>query len=95
MITKTNIKSQLKKELVAIEHYEVRHRSMQARMGALLLVGATLFHLSGVDHGQVQLSQSEISAKLIAKLNYTDKNETVRHPVMFDDGLRVIATTGA
>ena len=90
----TNIKTQIKNELVAIEHYELSHRSAVARLGALVLICATLFHLSGVDHATMPHSRAELSARLAPKVSYAEKNETGRMPIKFDDGLRAVATTG-
>ena len=90
-----NIQKQIKKELIAIERYELRHRSGIERAGALILTLATLFSLTGLGHDDIkQRANRDAVAQIVPVFNPAEKNETVRMPIKFDDGLRATANTG-
>lgn len=87
-----SIKTQIKK----LEQYEVNHRSTLARAGALVLTMATLFSLTdlGAHSTQKQLARHDVIVQSSVIVSPAEKNETVRMPIKFDEGLRSVATTG-
>lgn len=88
-----SIKTQIKKELKALERYELKHRTALERLSTLALTAVTLFSLCGLEHeSQKVLRQTALTPA--AAFNPAEKNETVRMPIKFDDGLRAIANTG-
>jgi hypothetical protein len=90
------IKTQIKKELIKLERYEVKQRSKFERGSVLLLVLATLFSVTelGAHSPQKQVARHDVVAQPSQVLNPAEKNETVRMPVKFDQGLRAVTTTG-
>lgn len=89
-----SIKTQIKKELKALERYEVQHRSGFERTSTLVLTLATLFSLTGLGHDDQRAARRAAIVPTVPILSSTEKNETVRMPIKFDDGLRAIANTG-
>lgn len=91
-----SIKTQIKKELRKIERYQVTHRSGFERAGAIFLTAATLFSLTelGGHSEQKRVARTDVVAPPNVVLGPAEKNETVRMPIKFDDGLRSVATTG-
>lgn len=90
-----SINSEIKK----LEHYQVAHRSALLRIGTSVLAAAVVFSLTGLGHDeQRQRSLKEAVASsmttFIPTEKTTERNETVRMPIKFDDGLRALATTG-
>lgn len=88
-----SIKTQIKKELRAVERYELKHRSAQERLCTLLLTAVTLFSITGLEHEAQKMLQRTVLAPIPA-FNPAEKNETVRMPIKFDDGLRSVTHTG-
>jgi len=94
------IQKQIKNELKRLERYELSHRSAFARTGAMVLTLATLFSLTGLGHEdpRQRAVNREIIAQFVPVFNpiekNAEKNETVRMPIKFDDGLRATSTTG-
>ena len=90
-----SINAQIKK----LEHYEVTHRSAITRLSALAITVATLFSITGLSHHDQQATTTEqVSERSAASVSIhhesAEKNETVRMPIRFDDGLRAPVTTG-
>lgn len=86
-----SINSQIKK----LEHYQVNHRSGIERFCTLVLTAATIFSITGLGHDeQRQRAAREAITATMPTFSPAEKNETVRMPIKFDDGLRSIATTG-
>jgi hypothetical protein len=86
-------------EIRKLEHYQVIHRSAFTRIATSVLAAAVVFSLTGLGHdGERQRSLKEAVASSVATFMPTEKtterNETVRMPIKFDDGLRALATTG-
>lgn len=81
----------LKTQIKRLEHYELQHRSSFERLGAIVLTAATLFSISNVAHAQ---DKREALVFGPLALNSAHENETMRHPVKLDDGLRSVATVG-
>lgn len=92
MFTKTKIKKVLKK----IRQYEVIHRSAFDRTGAILLTIATVFSLTelGTHGGQGRVAGISRMVPVKSALESAERNETVRMPIKFDEGLRSVANTG-
>lgn len=86
----------IQKEIVKIKTYEDQHRSAFERVGALVLTMATMFSMTELGHTDdkrnIIRSRDAIVAQSVV-FNPAEKNETVRMPVKFDDGLRATATT--
>lgn len=87
-----SIKTQIKK----LEQYEVQHRSAFERGGAIFLTLATLFSMTelGQHDATKRVARSDVLANSSIVFNPAEKNETVRMPIKFDDGLRAPATSG-
>ena len=87
-----SIKTQIKK----LEQYEVQHRSAFERTGAILLTLATLFSVTelGQHDNNKRIARSDVMVNNSVIFNPAEKNETVRMPIKFDDGLRAPETTG-
>jgi hypothetical protein len=91
-----NIKTQIKK----LDHYDVHERSHFERIGALVLTAATVLSLILESH---DIARRVAKTDMIANPEIVttrppepaEKNEMVRSPIKFDDGLRAAATTGA
>lgn len=89
-----SIKTQIKK----LEQYEVQHRSAFERIGAFILTIATVFSMTELGHTEDKRNFNRAREAVVAQaivFNPAEKNETVRMPVKFDDGLRATATTSA
>jgi len=88
-----SISSQIRK----LEQYEVKHRSGIERLATLVLVVATIFSTTELGHGDdkrnINLRNRDVIAQRSIVFNPAEKNETVRMPVKFDDGLRATATS--
>jgi len=100
---KTNIQKKLrkelrllKKELRLLERYEVKHRSGIERASTLMLIVLTLFSLSGIAHDEHSrlVKRAAIIVPTPPVLSSAEKNETVRMPIKFDDGLRAVSHVG-
>lgn len=90
-----SIQKQIKKELKAIERYELKHRSAFERAATLILTAATIFSLTGLGHEDLkQRAGRDVVAQNVPVFNPAEKNETVRMPIKFDDGLQATTTTG-
>lgn len=89
----------LSKQIKKLEHYDVHDRTHAVKIGAVVLAVATVMSVVAEHHdahkriakGDV-MANSEIS---ILKSEVPEKNEMVRMPIKFDDGLRAATTTGA
>ena len=88
------------KQIQKLEQYEVQHRSGFTRSLAMLLAVATVFSSVELIHADKKRGTHDTSKEAIvaqaAQLGQSEKaerNETVRMPVKFDDGLRATATT--
>ncbi len=84
----------IKTEIKKLEHYQVHPRSNALKLGALLLVAATLFEVTGLGHDRRDLTKREAVTGTRYSINTGKENETVRMPIKFDDGLRATATAG-
>jgi len=62
----------------------------------MVLVLATLFSLSNLVHDRTQSLKKDVIvfSNFVINPANTERNETVRMPVKFDDGLRAPATAG-
>lgn len=90
-----SIQKQIKKELKAIERYELKHRSAFERTSSLFLTAATIFSLTGIGHSDVrQRANRDVVAQIVPVFNPAEKNETVRMPIKFDEGNRAMANVG-
>jgi hypothetical protein len=93
---RVKIKTQIKK----LDHYDVHARSHFERIGALVLTAATVLSLVVESHDIAKrVARADIIANADVVTTHTpepaEKNEMVRSPIKFDDGLRAAATTGA
>ncbi|MBC7581342.1 hypothetical protein H7097_00550 [Aeromicrobium sp.] len=90
-----NINTQIKK----LDHYDVHERSLTHKVGAIVLAVATVFSIAvETNHATKGMAKSEVivnSNYLAVRPEPAEKNEMVRMPIKFDDGLRAAATTGA
>ncbi len=86
-----SIKTQIKK----LEHYQVHPRSNFSRVGALVLTLATVLSLVSESHDVNKQLRRDITVNSNFIASPAEKNETVRMPIKFDDGLRATASTGA
>jgi hypothetical protein len=78
----------IKKQIKKLEHYEVTHRSGLERLGALVLVAATIFSLTELGNNERQrLTRTEAVLQPTAVLNSGAESEMERVPIKFDDGL--------
>jgi hypothetical protein len=89
------IKTQIKK----LDHYDVHDRSHFERIGALVLTAATVLSIVAEGHDATKrLARADVIANpsfVASNHEPAEKNEMVRMPIKFDDGLRAAATTGA
>jgi hypothetical protein len=89
----------LKKQIQKLNHYDVHDRSHFERIGALVLTAATVLSIVVESHDatkRVAKSDVVVNHNFIASQHEpAEKNEMVRMPIKFDDGLRAPATTGA
>lgn len=90
----------IQKQIVKFEQYEVQHRSAFTRSLALFLAAATVLSSIEMLHGDEKRRSHETNKEAIVaqaaqfdQSEKTERNETVRMPVKFDDGLRATATT--
>ena len=94
-VNNVSIKTQIKK----LEQYEVNHRSGFERAGALALIALIVFSTTELSRDANKLRsrvESFAQTNFIAHpVDPAEKNETVRMPIKFDDGLRASETTGA
>jgi len=94
-----SFQSELKAEIRKIEQLELKHRSGLERLATTVLTGAVLFSLTGLGHNEErQRTLREVVTSTVPTFQpvekTTERNETVRMEVKFDDGLRALATTG-
>lgn len=89
----------LKKQIQKLNHYDVHDRSHFERIGAMVLTAATVLSIVAEGH---DATKRLAKADVIVNPSFTashhepaEKNEMVRMPIKFDDGLRAPATTGA
>jgi hypothetical protein len=90
------INTQIKK----LDHYDVHDRSRWEKLGAIVLTGLTVMSMVVESH---DIARRVAKADMIANPEVVttrppeppEKNEMVRSPIKFDDGLRAAATTGA
>jgi hypothetical protein len=88
----------LKTQIKKLNHYDIEPRSAFERIGALVLVGATVLSMVEASHDaakQVARRDIVVGSNFLASPAPAEKNEMVRSPIKFDDGLRAVATTGA
>lgn len=88
----------LRKQIEKLNHYDVHERSHFVKFGALALTAATLVSIAVEHHdASKRMAKSDIivNPAFVAKSEVPEKNEMVRMPIKFDDGLRAAATTGA
>jgi hypothetical protein len=88
------IKTQIKK----LNHYDIEPRSAFERIGALVLTGITILSMVEASHDATkQMARRDIVVgnNYLATPAPAEKNEMVRMPIKFDDGLRAVVTTGA
>lgn len=91
------IKTQIKK----LDHYDVHERHIMTRLGALVLTGAAVLSMVAEGHDSTKVARRDVVvnsnfiASPVAPAEPAEKNEMVRMPIKFDDGLRTVATTGA
>lgn len=88
----------IKKQIKKLEHYEVVHRTAFVRGSALALTALTVFSMTELGH---EASKLRARVDTFAQTNFitnpadpAEKNEMVRSPIKFDDGLRAVATSG-
>jgi len=77
-----------------MERYQLQHRTGIERASSLILTVATLFSLTGLGHEDETRRQARQTVVLqtVPIFSPAEKNETVRMPIKFDDGLRATAT---
>ena len=88
----------LSKQIKKLDHYDIDPRSAVERIGALVLVAATVLTMVEASHDagkQVARRDVVANSNYIASPAPAEKNEMVRSPIKFDDGLRAVVTTGA
>ncbi len=89
----------LKQEIQKLNHYDVHDRSKFERIGALVLTAATVLSIVAEGHdASRRLAKADVvvNPSFVASHHEpAEKNEMVRMPIKFDDGLRAAATTGA
>lgn len=89
----------IKKQIKKLEHYDVHHRSNAEKIGALVLTAATILSIVVENHDATKrLAKTDIMANpnfVSVNAEPAEKNEMVRSPIKFDDGLRAAATSGA
>jgi len=89
----------INKQIKKLEHYDVHERSHFVRFGALVLTAATVLSIVVENHDATKrLAKTDIVANpsfVASNHEPAEKNEMVRMPIKFDDGLRAPATTGA
>jgi len=89
----------LKKQIQKLNHYDVHERSYFEKIGALVLTAATILSIIAEGHdASKRLAKADVIANpsFVASHNEpAEKNEMVRMPIKFDDGLRAAETTGA
>jgi hypothetical protein len=93
-----SISAQIRK----LEQYELKHRSGIERTATIVLTMIALFSMSELGHVGNREDKRNLAARghdVIAQrsvvFNPAEKNETVRMPVKFDDGLRATATSSS
>jgi hypothetical protein len=89
----------LKKQIQKLNHYDVHERSNFEKIGAVVLTFATVLSIVIENHDATKrLAKTDIVANpnfVSVNAEPAEKNEMVRSPIKFDDGLRAAATTGA
>ena len=72
-------------------------RSHHIRIGAVAIAVATGFHISGAAHFGSKLSHEVAAVNTIRGFHHEmeRENETARHMVRFDAGLRLPSTSGS
>ena len=75
---------------------KIHTRSHHVRISAVAIALATGFHLSGSTHLGSKFERSAVVASSRAYTNMLEReNETARHMVRFDAGLRLPSTSGS
>lgn len=96
---KTNITIVDDIQIEAAQHIDATKkyvRSHPVRISAVAIAIATLFHISGLSHLEKQVArhtQNTTVSQVFAQ-HMERENETARHPVRFDEGLRLPSTVG-
>ncbi|HET6924468.1 MAG TPA: hypothetical protein VFH39_01390 [Candidatus Saccharimonadales bacterium] len=99
-ITKQIVKveKEVVRDLRKLEQLEVQHRTGLERAGALALTALIAFSMADFGHGDDRRNLNRVTKEAVVNQSVVfspaEKNETVRMPVKFDDGLRATATTG-
>ena len=72
------------------------HHKHHVRASMIAIVVATGFHVSGLAHvqGNSRTHESAISLSRVLSDHTERENETSRHMVRFDEGLRLPSTSG-
>ena len=103
MNIKTKIVKEAEKDLRKLHNFEAEYRSGLVRLSALALTGLVAFGMTELGHGEDRRNINKAGESIVAQSvvfnlsdnNLTEKpaerNETVRMPVKFDDGLRAPA----
>lgn len=93
-VNSVSIKTQIKK----LEHYDVADRTQFERHGAIFLTGLIVLGMLELAHDANRFrarAEAFITPTFTSHpIDPAEKNETVRMPIKFDDGLRAPATTG-
>jgi hypothetical protein len=91
----------ISRQIKKLEHYEIKHRSGLERIATLMLTALTIFSVAGLGHDDERRRAAKEAVNPIMatfssaeKVEPAEKNETVRMPIKFDDGLRAPATAG-
>jgi predicted glycoside hydrolase/deacetylase ChbG (UPF0249 family) len=89
----------IKKQIKKLEHYDVHQRSHFEKIGAVVLTAATVLSIVIENHDATKrMAKTDVIANpncVSVNAEPAEKNEMVRSPIKFDDGLRAAATTGA
>lgn len=89
----------IQKQIKKLNHYDVHDRSRFEKVGAVVLTFATILSMVVENHDATKrLARADVIANpnfVSVNAEPAEKNEMVRSPIKFDDGLRAAATTGA
>lgn len=89
----------LSKQIKKLEHYDVHPRGYAEKIGAVVLTAATVLSIVVENHDATKrMAKTDVMANpnfVSVNAEPAEKNEMVRSPIKFDDGLRAAATTGA
>lgn len=73
------------------------HRSHHVRLSAVAIALATGFHIAGLGHVYGREQRHEVASnfgRALIMYNLERENETARHAVRFDEGLRLPSISG-